>query len=1019
MAIHNENQFELDVCDYLKSQGWLYSKDDKGYDAERALFPEDLLGWIQDTQDKAWERLKGFHNGLSEKTLLDRLVKVIETEGPLHAIRNGFKATGAGAGGFDLVQFAPAHGFNSDIKAKYDKVRLRVMRQVHYSQSNRNSIDLVLFMNGLPVSTIELKTDFTQGIDDAKNQYKTDRNPKDPTTQQIEPLLKFKRGALVHFAVSTSEVWMTTKLDGMDTFFLPFNKGFNGGKGNPPNPNGYQTAYLWEEVFQKDMWLKILEKFIQLEVKESTDKLGNKRQKETLIFPRYHQLDAVNKLIDAVKNEGAGKNYLFQHSAGSGKSNTIGWCAHQLATLHTEDDKKVFDTIIVITDRTVLDEQLKDTIGQFASTKGVVVSIDKERGTKSGQLAEALKKSAMIVVSTLQTFPFILKEIRESSPLTNKRFAVIADEAHSSQSGASAIKLRKALSSEAMDEVEDETIEEFLERETKERSLPTNISFLAFTATPKGKTMEMFGRYDEHGLPQPFHRYTMKQAIQEGFILDVLKNFTPYRVAYKLAHNGKDWTDLDVDKSEAAKTIAKWVRLHPHNISQKVAIIVEHFRSNVMWRLNGQAKAMVITDSRKAAVRYKMEMERYIKSEGYDKDINVMVAFSGEVEDPEYGSEAFTETNMNKQLKGMGIRKAFEFEENKILIVANKFQTGFDQPLLVSMYVDKRIDKIAAVQTLSRLNRTCAGKDTTFVLDFVNDVETIRLAFEPYYDNTEMLATTDKDMVYDLTSKLDKANIYSDQEVANFIDAYRKPNARQRDIQGALSAPVSRYKGLFAQALEKDDKEEVDRLTLFEKDMNSFCRLYDFLSQVVNYADTDLEAKYLFYRHFAPLIKPENRKLPIELLGLELTHYKLMGGNSTKIGLGSANHEEIKLQPLTATGTGKPIDPEHVKLEELLNKLNDMFPEITDTDRVNLFNNAKTKMMASDQLVKQAKANDEAQFVQSPSFEAIMLDCLIESMDSHKAMTTKILNDDKLRSRFKDLLARSVFNDVNHPAGGL
>ena len=1015
MAIHNEYQFELDVCDYLKSQGWFYSKDDIGYDVERALFPEDLLGWIQDTQGKAWERLKGFHNGSSEKMLLDRLVKVVETEGSLHAIRNGFKATGAGTGGFDLVQFEPAHGFNADIKAKYDKVRLRVMRQVHYSQSNRNSIDLVLFLNGLPVATIELKTDFTQGIDDAKNQYKTDRNPKDPTTQKIEPLLKFKRGALVHFAVSTSEVWMTTKLDGMDTFFLPFNKGVNGGKGNPANPNGYQTAYLWEEVFQKDMWLKILEKFIQLEVKETTDRLGNKKQKETLIFPRYHQLDAVNKLIDAVKHEGAGKNYLFQHSAGSGKSNTIGWCAHQLATLHTEDDKKVFDTIIVITDRTVLDEQLKDTIGQFASTKGVVVSIDRERGTKSGQLAEALKKSAMIVVSTLQTFPFILKEIRESSPLTNKRFAVIADEAHSSQSGASAIKLRKALSSEALEEVEDETIEEFLERETKERSLPTNISFLAFTATPKGKTMEMFGRYDEHGLPQPFHRYTMKQAIQEGFILDVLKNFTPYRVAYKLAHNGKDWTDVDVDKSEAAKTIAKWVRLHPHNISQKVAIIVEHFRSNVMWRLNGQAKAMVITDSRKAAVRYKLEMERYIKSEGYDKEINVMVAFSGEVEDPEYGSEAFTETNMNKQLKGMGIRKAFEFEENKVLIVANKFQTGFDQPLLVSMYVDKRIDKIAAVQTLSRLNRTYAGKDTTFVLDFVNDVETIRLAFEPYYDTTEMLATTDRDMVYDLTSKLDKANIYSDQEVSNFIDAYRKPNARQRDIQGALSAPVSRYKGLFTQALDKDDKEEVDLLTLFEKDMNSFCRLYDFLSQVVNYADTDLEAKYLFYRHFAPLIKPENRKLPIELLGLELTHYKLMGSNSTKIGLGSADPEEIKLQPLTATGTGKPIDPEHVKLEELLNKLNDMFPEITDTDRVNLFNNAKSKMMASDQLVKQAKANDESQFVQSPSFEAIMLDCLIESMDSHKAMTTKILNDDKLRSRFKDLLARSVFNEVNRP----
>jgi len=1014
MAIHNEYQFEIDVCDYLQSQGWLYSKDDKGYDAERALFPEDLMAWVQDSQPKSWERLKGFHNGSTEKTLLDRLSKVLDTEGALKVLRNGFKSTGAGSGVFDLVQFQPAHGFNEEIKAKYDKVRLRVMRQVHYSQNNRNSIDLVLFVNGLPIATIELKTDFTQGIADAKNQYKTDRLPKDPVTKKVEPLLTFNRGALVHFAVSTSEVWMTTKLSGMETFFLPFNKGYKGGKGNPPNPNGYQTAYLWEEIFQKHMWLKILEKFIQLEVKETTDRDGIKKKKETLIFPRYHQLDAVNSLIDAVKKEGAGKSYLFQHSAGSGKSNTIGWSAHQLATLHDANDQKVFDTIIVITDRNVLDEQLRDTIGQFAATKGVVVSVDRERGTKSGQLAEALKQSAMIVVSTLQTFPFILKEIRESS-LGDKKFAVIADEAHSSQSGSSAAKLRKVLSSDFQDEGDEETYEDFLEREVKDRALPQNVSFLAFTATPKAKTLEIFGRSVDGGLPEPFHRYTMKQAIQEGFILDVLQNYTPYKVAYKLAHEGKDWDDKEVDKSDAAKTIARWVRLHPHNIAQKVQIIVEHFRANVMWRLDGQAKAMVVADSRKAAVRYKIEMERYIKSEGYDKDMNVMVAFSGDVEDPEYGSEVFTENNMNKNLKGMSIRKAFEFEENKVLIVANKFQTGFDQPLLVSMYLDKRVDKIAAVQTLSRLNRTYPNKDTTFVLDFVNDTEDIRLAFEPYYDITELLATTERDKVYDIMSKLDQTHIYSEQEIVNFIEAYRKPNARQRDIQAALSAPVSRFKGRFTQAEDADDKEEIDLLELFEKDLGSFCRMYDFLSQVVNYGDTDLEARYLFFKHLAPLIKPEYRKLPIELLGLELTHYKLWGGNKQSITLGKEDPENIKLKPPSDAGTGTAKDPEQVRLEELLNSLNDMFPEITDTDRVNLFKNAKSKMMGSEQVVKQAKANDESQFIQSPSFDDIMMDALIESMDSHKAMTTRILNDERLRSRFKDLLARSVYREVNQP----
>jgi type I restriction enzyme R subunit len=589
---------------------------------------------------------------------------------------------------------------------------------------------------------------------------------------------------------------------------------------------------------------------------------------------------------------------------------------------------------------------------------------------------------------------------------------VIADEAHSSQTGSSASQLRKVLGGDQLAIDEDDSYEDYLIRETEARSLPSNISFIAFTATPKGKTLELFGRKDENGLPLPFHLYTMKQAIQEGFILDVLQNFTPYRVAYRLAHGGKDWDDKDVDKSEAAKTIARWVRLHPHNISQKVSIIVEHFRANVMWRLNGQAKAMVVTDSRQAAVRYKIEMEKYIKSEGFDKDMSILVAFSGEVDDPEYGADSFTETNMNKQLKGGGIREGFTNEESKILIVANKFQTGFDQPLLVAMYVDKRIDGITAVQTLSRLNRTYPGKELTYVLDFVNDVETIRLAFEPYYEHSQLLALTNPDIVYDLSTKLDKQNIYSQQDIENFVNAYRKPNARQKDIQAALSSPVSRFNGQFIDAEDRDDKELIDQLTMFEKDLGSFCRLYEFLSQIVNYADTELEARYLFYRHLAPLIKPENRKLPLELAGLEMTHYKIKIGQAVSIKLGSADEGETGLKGVTSVGSGKAKDPELVRLEELVNKLNDLFPEISETDRINLFRNAHSKMMGNEELNKQARANDESQFVQSPRFETEMLDCLISSMDSHRAMTTKLLNDEKLRQRFKELLAKSVFKEM-------
>ncbi len=1050
MGIANEIEFENDLCHYLAAHGWHYSNNDAGYDRSLGLIPEDVIGWIKDTQKDVWEKFASFHGVSAEQEFLKRLEKMLASDGTLSVLRNGFKVTGAGSNSIQMVQFKPAFGFNQEIENKYRAVRLRVMRQVHYSLSNQKSIDLVLFVNGIPVATLELKTDFTQAVEDAKEQFKKDRFPKDSVTQKVEPLLTFKRGALVHFAVSTEEVWMTTKLQGESTFFLPFNLGNEGRKGNPPNPNGYETSYLWEQVLQRDKWLKILGSYIQLEVKTEIRASGAKEKKETIIFPRYHQLDAVTKLVEHARTSGAGQKYLFQHSAGSGKSNTIGWCAHQLSTLHNEKDEVVFDTVIVITDRTVLDEQLKDTIKQFESTPGVVVTIDSKQGSKSGSLATALKGGAKIIVVTLQTFPFVLKEIRESTGLANKKFAVIIDEAHSSQSGSAARNLRGVLAATGLPDDEEEiTVEDLLIAESATRKLPANASFLAFTATPKPKTLEIFGRpadptqpASKDNKPIPFHLYTMRQAIDEGFILDVLQTFLPYRVAYKLAHNGKDWDEKVVDKSEGMKALARWVRLHPYNISQKVEIIVEHFRVNVAHLLEGKAKAMVVTASRQEAVRYKLAMDKYIALKGY-QHLQTIVAFSGDVEDKDSGPDKFNEGNMNA-LNGRSIREAFAGDDFQVLIVANKFQTGFDQPLLVAMYVDKRIDGITAVQTLSRLNRTYPGKEQTFVLDFVNDAETIRLAFEPYYETTELLATTDPNLIYDIQSRLSGEGIFTEQELENVAklylsNQYGRQRHTQQELKAALSAPVDRFKKRWTEteerirnraklsddqkknpqlaAEEAKDQEILQSLTIFHKNLGAFCRLYDFLSQIVEYEDVSLERGYVFFKLLEPLVRPDRVRQPIDLTGVVLTHHKVKEGSATYIALGSADDDERKLKPMTDVGTKEVRDPEKVKLNELIQKLNDLFEDgtLTDADTVGMFNHVAGKMMESEEITKQARANNKSQFVQSPTIHKVGLDASVAAMDNYQSMGKKLFADKGKMDEFLAMLASHIFDEINKP----
>lgn len=1006
---HKEIHFEADIVAHLTANGWLEG-DAAKYDRELALYPEDVIGWIQDTQPKAWDKLKTTHNGATEKTLLARLTQVLDKEGSLAVLRQGFKDVGSGK--IDMCQFKPAQSINPDVLDRYSKVRCRVVRQIRYSLSSENSIDLVFFINGIPVATAELKTDFTQTIDDAKNQYRYDRNPKDPASKREEPLLAFKRRALVHFAVSTDEVWMATALRGKDTFFLPFNLGNDGGAGNPANPSGYRTSYWWERTLDRNAWLNIIGRFVHLSREEKKNAEGKKEIKEKLIFPRFHQWEGVTKLIAAAKQEKAGHKYLIQHSAGSGKTNSIAWLAHQLSNLHDDTDTKVFSSVIVITDRTILDQQLQDAIFQFEHKQGVVCRVTNE-GVKSAQLAQALKDNVPIIIVTIQTFPFVLEAIQKETSLKNRTYAIIADEAHSSQTGAAAKNLKKVLTAEQIEEGEEFSNEDLLIAEMAARPQPYSLSYFAFTATPKSKTLELFGRVpdtslpaSDTNLPEAFHVYSMRQAIEEGFIHDVLLNYTPYKLAFKLAHNGKDYDNDSVDQSEAMISLMRWVRLHPYNISQKVQVIVEHFRAHVAWRLNAQAKAMVVTSSRKEAVRYKVAIDKYIKSQGY-KSLATLVAFSGEVVDAESGPGEFTEANMNPGLKGRDLRDAFDTDEFQILLVANKYQTGFDQPKLISMYVDKKLAGVAAVQTLSRLNRTMPGKDQTFVIDFVNDPAEIKAAFQPYFETAELADVSDPNLIHDLQSKLDAARIYTPEEVEGLVAAYFK--GRQGDMQAKVAPAVDRYRVQFREAIEAADEEAIDALQMFRKDVGGFIRAYDFLSQIVDFADTDLEKRSIYFKHLLPWLKDERSHDPVDLSAVKLTHYKLSDTGKQAIKLGQ-DLDDYKLKPLTDIGSRKSHDPEVAMLSAIIAKMNDLFEgDLTDNDVLALANHVGGLMMDNEMLAEQAAANTKEQFGASPDYKNVMLDSVADGLDKYQEMAKQVLNSPRVQDGLSEILLDLVF----------
>ena len=1072
-----ESVFQADIIDQMQAHGWQLGQSVQ-YQQETALYEQDVLDFVQTTQPQEWEKFCRTFPIDSERHFITALVKQLNkadehstdkasrTYGTLGVLRHGLKIRNAR---FSLCQFKPEHSLNPEIMARYEANICRVVPEVVYSPhvslrdgedsngkvAKRNRIDIVLFVNGLPITTMELKSEFKQSVQNAISQYKKTRLPKDPDTKKSEPLLTFKRGALVHFAVSQYEVYMTTKLAGNSTYFLPFNKGTkDGGAGNdtPSDSSRYATDYLWNEVLTPENLLSILGHFMHLQIEEEEDAIGRKSKKETMMFPRYHQWDVVTKLVNAAITEGAGQRYLIQHSAGSGKSNSIAWTAHQLSTLYNRDGDKQFHSVIVITDRTVLDDQLQDTIYQFEHADGVVGKINRNEGdgSKSEQLASALVNSQPIIIVTIQTFPFVLKAIEDSSVLKSRRYAIIADEAHSSQTGTTALKLKEVLVSGDIEKSVDsalsgeDVINQAMDATLAARRNSPNLSYYAFTATPKPKTIELFGRLPNPDLPaskdnkpESYHVYSMRQAIEEGFILDVLKNYTNYKVVYQLQQ--KLAADNEVDSRRAKIKLNNWVRLHDYNIAQKVRVIIEHFNDNVKGLLGGQAKAMVVTGSRKEAVRYKLAFDNYIANHGY-RGINAMVAFSGEVtftdNDPDSGAllgEKFTEHNMNIGLKGRDLPKAFDSDDYQVMLVANKFQTGFDQPKLCAMYVDKKLVGVDCVQTLSRLNRTYKGKaeSGTFVLDFFNDPNDILAAFQPYYETATLADVSDPDKVYDLFEKLRASGIFLWREVEQLVEAFYSKNKSNAAISNICKPAVERWQKQYLEArteakhakamLErtkgtgdvvlitnaendyKGFKIKQDELEIFKKDLGTFTRQYEFMSQIVDYDSKDLEKLSLYARNLQPLLRESaSDEDDIDLSNIVMSHYRVSKLYQQDLKLQESSGE---LDAGGGAGTAKPKDKKEELLSKVINRLNEVFAgeDFTDKDMINFQNTIWDKVTENEIVVKQFSNNNTDQIMLGGYPDAAM-DALFESQEAYEGMTMHLLSNPNQFKKFIRLM---------------
>lgn len=1015
----NEKRFEDAIEAWLLERGGYAPAPRSGFDAALGLNPGELFAFIDTTQPNAWAELVARHgsDAAARAGFLKRLSSEIDSRGTVDVLRHGATDLGVTV---HLAFFRPAHGLTPDLLARYAANRLTVTRQLPYDSGSTKTLDLVLLLNGIPTATAELKNQLTgQGVTQAITQYRSDRDPANVT---------LARRALVHFAVDPERVAMTTRLEGPATQFLPFNRGSGGagqqgGAGNPPNPAGHRTAYLWEEVWQRDAWLDLLARFIHVEV-PSKGSATSKRKAARVIFPRFHQWHAVRRIESDARKTGAGTQYLVQHSAGSGKSNTIAWLAHRLSNLHDATDTKVFDKVVVITDRVILDRQLQDTIYQFEHARGVVVKIDKN----SAQLAQALAgEQARIIITTLQKFPFVLDKVGE---LPARRYAIVIDEAHSSQTGDAAKQMKAVLSGTprgghsalmaaetkgryglspgeaALIEAEAlEAASESAQSDAQDqaadivagRGRHANLSFFAFTATPKAKTLELFGVREDRGDGErfyPFHLYSMKQAIDEGFILDVLANYTTYKRYYRLEKAIRD--DPDYDEALARKAIARFVDLHPHNLSQKAEIIVEHFREHVRHRIGGRAKAMVVTSSRLHAVRYKLAIDRHIREHGY-ADIAALVAFSGKVIDD--SGDEFTEPGMN-HLPESETAERFGSDDYQVLIVAEKFQTGFDQPLLHTMYVDKVLTGLNAVQTLSRLNRIAPGKDETFVLDFRNEVEEIQEAFKPWFETT-IATPTDPNLLYDTNRAVRSFDVIHDDEVAAVVAALQFDAGSQGHgaVYSALDPALDRF-GL----LSEDDQ------TAFRDALTRFVNVYGFLSQIVSFTDAALERDWLYCRALdacLPGREAERLDLGSEV---QLSHLRI---EQTYQGTASLAEGQGTVRAVF-DGRGKQHEPDQAPLSEIIKVINERFGlNLDDSDRL-LLEQYKAEMVADEELAAQARANDLEHF--RIVFDRKFLNHIVARMGDNEAIFKRILDDEEFRGLLFDAYLRDVYDTLREGA---
>lgn len=1005
--ITTEERFESDIEVAFLSPAGGYKKNYDTYDTGLGLFKDTLIRFVQKTQPNEWKRFT-MQNAIDpERRFCLAFNSACDMDGLVAIMRHGFKHRGIK---FRVCYFRPESTLNQTAWALYERNEITVNRQWYYSNDSRNSVDMVIAVNGIPVFAFELKNQYTgQTVDNAKRQWMYDRDPR-------EICFQFNKRILGFFCVDQLEAWMTTKLDGKNTFFLPFNQGSNGagndgGKGNPSNSKGYPTAYLWENVFQKDSMMDIIQKFIHLQVKEDkkllADGLERIIKKKTLIFPRYHQLDVVRRLVSSVQENGVGVNYLIQHSAGSGKSNSIAWTAYRLASLHNKDNVAVFNSVIVVTDRTILDAQLQETISEFDHTIGAVEIIGENKNSKD--LRDAINNGARIIVTTLQKFPVIYQEVDK---VAGRNFAIIVDEAHSSQTGSSAMKLKAALadteaSFKEYAEIEGKAEDEIdrndkLVQEMITHGKHTNLSFFAFTATPKAATLEMFGTLWDDGTFHPFHIYSMRQAIEEGFILDVLQNYMTYNTCFKIAKNTDENPELP--ESRATKIIKKYEKLHPYNISQKSQIIVETFQDTTRHKIGGRGKMMVVTDSRLAAVRYFHEIKRYIEEQKY-MDMDVLTAFSGTVQD---GDQEYTESGLNVRKDGSHISESQtkeEFHDNfNILVVAEKYQTGFDEPLLHTMIVDKKLKNVKAVQTLSRLNRTCPGKADTFILDFANKKEDILDAFQPFYQSTSLEQEVNVDLIYQTERELIDYAIYNENDIIAFIEVWNKPGRQDAIAMGRMTS-------VLKPVADRYNLKNPEERYQFRRLCRSFIRWYSYLTQVVRMFDKDMHKEYLFLNYLIGLL-PVEQEEPVDLDGkLKLEYYKLQ-----KTFEGAIQLENMDGQYIPAKQKGIQGKRKKSTLDEILEKINEKFKgDFTDGDKV-MLEALHDKLIGDGKLASSARTTDPRIFVESifpAAFENAAMESYMESQDSYMALFEDKTKYNAIMSALAGVIYREMRSSSN------